>query len=98
MRDRLRMAFDAELAAAALATEHRVRVHHLSRAHILSQRHTWPHVRVHVLMLRAGVEERDARLAAGMRRAGVPIHRIGTDADLATALIGVVASTKCRRA
>jgi uncharacterized protein (DUF58 family) len=43
--------------------------------------------------LRAGVEERDARLAAGMRRAGVPLHRIGTDADLATALIEVVAST-----
>jgi len=44
--------------------------------------------------LRAGVEERDAGLAAGMRRAGVPIHRIGTDADLATALIDVVASTQ----
>jgi uncharacterized protein (DUF58 family) len=44
--------------------------------------------------LRAGVEERDARLAAGMRRAGVPIHRIGTDADLATALIEVVTSTQ----
>jgi uncharacterized protein (DUF58 family) len=43
--------------------------------------------------LRAGVEERDARLAAGMRRAGVPLHRIGTDADLATALVEVVAST-----
>jgi len=48
--------------------------------------------------LRAGVEDRDARLAAGMRRAGVPIHRIGTDADLATALIEVVASTQRRRA
>lgn len=48
--------------------------------------------------LRAGVEGRDARLAAGMRRAGVPIHRIGTDADLATALIEVVASTRRRRA
>jgi len=47
--------------------------------------------------LRAGVEERDARLAAGMRRAGVPMHRIGTDADLATALIEVVASTQRRR-
>jgi uncharacterized protein (DUF58 family) len=46
--------------------------------------------------LRASVEERDARLAAGMRRAGVSIHRIGTEADLATALIEVVASTKCR--
>jgi hypothetical protein len=48
--------------------------------------------------LRAGVEERDARLAAGMRRAGVPMHRIGTDADLAAALINVVASTQRRRA
>ena len=48
--------------------------------------------------LRAGVEERDDRLAAGMNRAGVPIHRIGTDADLATALIEVVASTQRRRA
>ena len=48
--------------------------------------------------LRAGVEERDARLAAGMRRAGVPIHRIDTDADLAITLIEVVASTKRRRA
>src|SRR5512142_28239 len=48
--------------------------------------------------LRAGVAERDARLAAGMRRAGVPLHRIGTDADLATALIEVVASTQRRRA
>ena len=44
--------------------------------------------------LRAGVEERDTRLDAGMRRAGVPMHRIGTDADLATALIDVVASTQ----
>jgi uncharacterized protein (DUF58 family) len=44
------------------------------------------------------VEERDTGLAAGMRRAGVPIHRIGTDADLATALIDVVASTRRRRA
>jgi uncharacterized protein (DUF58 family) len=48
--------------------------------------------------LNAGVAERDARLAAGMRRAAVPMHRIGTDADLATALIEVVASTQRRRA
>ncbi|MGZ6859773.1 MAG: DUF58 domain-containing protein [Blastococcus sp.] len=48
--------------------------------------------------LRARVEERDTSLAAGMRRAGVPIHRIGTAADLATALIEVVASTQRRRA
>jgi uncharacterized protein (DUF58 family) len=48
--------------------------------------------------LRAGVDERDARLTAGMRRAGVPVHRIGTDADLARALIEVVEHTKRRRA
>ena len=48
--------------------------------------------------LRAGVAERDTRLATGMSRAGVPLHRIGTDADLATALIEVVASTQRRRA
>jgi uncharacterized protein (DUF58 family) len=48
--------------------------------------------------LRARVEERDTSLAAGMRRAGVPLHRIGTDADLAAALIEVVASTQRRRA
>jgi len=48
--------------------------------------------------LRKGVEERDQNLAAGMRRAGVPVHRIGTDADLATALIEVIASTQRRRA
>jgi uncharacterized protein (DUF58 family) len=48
--------------------------------------------------LRTGVEQRDARLAAGMRRAAVPLHRIDTSADLATALIGVVASTRRRRA
>jgi uncharacterized protein (DUF58 family) len=46
--------------------------------------------------LRAGVEGRDTHLADGMRRAGVPLHRIGTDADLATALIEVVASTQQR--
>jgi uncharacterized protein (DUF58 family) len=45
----------------------------------------------------AQVGERDASLAAGMRRAGVPLHRIGTDADLAAALVDVVVSTKRRR-
>jgi uncharacterized protein (DUF58 family) len=47
--------------------------------------------------LRAEVEDRDASLEAGMRRAGVPVHRIPTTADLATALIDVVVSTKRRR-
>lgn len=48
--------------------------------------------------LGACVAEREAGLAAGMRRAGVPIHRIGTDADLAAALVDVVTSTRRRRA
>ena len=65
MKHTLRTAFNAELAAAAAATEHPVRLHHLSRAHILSQRYTWPHVRVHVLMLLAGIEVRDARQVLG---------------------------------
>jgi uncharacterized protein (DUF58 family) len=47
--------------------------------------------------LRTAVADRDAGLAAGMRRAGVPVHRIDTTADLATALIEVVASTRRRR-
>ena len=47
--------------------------------------------------IRAAVEDRDASLAAGMRRVGVPVHRIDTTSDLATALIEVVASTRRRR-
>jgi uncharacterized protein (DUF58 family) len=47
---------------------------------------------------RAGVGERDARLNAGMRRAGVPVHTISTADDLVGSLIGVVASTHRRRA
>jgi len=43
------------------------------------------------------VAERDALLAAGMRRAGVPVHRIDTTADLATALVEVVSSTRRKR-
>jgi hypothetical protein len=47
--------------------------------------------------LRTAVAEREARLAEGTRRAGVAVHRIDTTADLASALVGVVASTKRRR-
>ncbi|MGS2647605.1 DUF58 domain-containing protein [Streptosporangium sp. LJ11] len=43
--------------------------------------------------LRAAVDARDARLEAGMRRAGVPVHRVDTDRDLAEALVEVVART-----
>jgi uncharacterized protein (DUF58 family) len=45
----------------------------------------------------AGVQQREARLHAGMGRAGVPIHRIATTADLTKALVRVVASTQRRR-
>ena len=52
-----------------------------------------------VLRSRLGlaVQQREAVLAAGMRRAGVPLHRVGTGADLATLLVDVVASTRRRR-
>ncbi|SDL94446.1 DUF58 domain-containing protein [Nonomuraea jiangxiensis] len=45
---------------------------------------------------RAAVDSREARIAAGMRRAGVPVHRIDTDRDLAEALVEVVARTRDR--
>lgn len=38
---------------------------HLERAHVLSQAYAWPHVRVHALMLVAGVRRRDAREVLG---------------------------------
>ena len=43
---------------------------------------------------RAGVDERDAELDAGTRRAGVPLHRVETGADLASTLVGIVARTR----
>jgi len=47
---------------------------------------------------RAGAGERDARLDVGMRRAGVPLHRISTSDDLVGSLIEVVTRTHRRRA
>jgi uncharacterized protein (DUF58 family) len=46
---------------------------------------------------RAGVDERDAVLSARLRRAGVPLHRVGTDRDVLESLVEVVASTRWRR-
>ncbi|GAA0435910.1 hypothetical protein Acor_55510 [Acrocarpospora corrugata] len=46
---------------------------------------------------RAAVDARDARLTNGMREAGVPVHRVDTDRDLAEALVEVVARTRDRR-
>ncbi|GIH91845.1 DUF58 domain-containing protein [Planobispora siamensis] len=45
---------------------------------------------------REAVDARDARLTTGMRRAGVPVHRIDTDRDLAEALVEVVTRTRDR--
>ncbi|WP_214105589.1 DUF58 domain-containing protein [Acrocarpospora catenulata] len=47
---------------------------------------------------RAAVDAREARLTDGMREAGVPVHRIDTDRDLAESLVEVVARTRDRRA
>jgi hypothetical protein len=47
---------------------------------------------------RAGVADRDERLAAGARRAGVALHSIGTSDDLAEALVEVITRTRRRRA
>ena len=47
---------------------------------------------------RAGAGERDARLDAGMRRAGAPLYRISTADDLVGSLIEVVTRTHRRRA
>ncbi len=47
-----------------------------------------------VARFREGVDEREAGLGAGMRRAGVPLHRIDTGSDLVPALVAVVAETR----
>ena len=46
---------------------------------------------------RDGVDARDAVLSSGMRRAGVPLHRVGTDSDLVESLLAVIAETRWRR-
>jgi uncharacterized protein (DUF58 family) len=43
-----------------------------------------------------GVEEREAGLRSGMRRAGVPLHRVDTGSDLVEALIRVISETRRR--
>jgi uncharacterized protein (DUF58 family) len=46
---------------------------------------------------RDGVDERDAGLRAGMRRGGVPLHRIDTGSDLLETLLKVITETQRRR-
>ncbi|GAA4173733.1 DUF58 domain-containing protein [Gryllotalpicola koreensis] len=42
---------------------------------------------------RAGAERHDAELTAGMRRAGVPMHRVDTERELDRALVEIIAAT-----
>ena len=46
---------------------------------------------------RDGVDGRDAQLRFGMRRAGVPLHRVDTGSDLVETLLEVIAETRRRR-
>ena len=46
---------------------------------------------------REGVDERDAGLRSGMRRARVPLHRVDTASDLVETLLSVIAETRRRR-
>lgn len=46
---------------------------------------------------RDGVDEREAGLRAGTRRAGVPLHRVDTGSDLVETLLAVIDSTRRRR-
>ena len=46
---------------------------------------------------REGIDEREAGLRSGMRRAGVPLHRVDTGSDLVSTLLAVIAETRRRR-
>jgi uncharacterized protein (DUF58 family) len=46
---------------------------------------------------RDGVDERDAQVRFGMRRAGVPLHRVETGSDLLETLLRVITETQRRR-
>jgi len=64
----LRSVYRAELAAASAAIargDAESAFGHLARAHILSQRYTWQHVHVHMLMLKLGASIGDWREVFG---------------------------------
>jgi hypothetical protein len=64
----LRNVYRAELRAASAARtrgDTEAAFGHLARAHILSQRYTWKHVHVHVLMLKLGASIGDWREVFG---------------------------------
>ena len=64
----VREAFPIEWQAAAAACragDYDTAFRHLERAHVLSQRHTWLHVRSHLGMMHVGWMRRDAREVFG---------------------------------
>jgi len=68
MKPTWRAAFEREMASAGQcfrAADFPRCFYHLERAHILGQRHYWPHVRSHWWMLRAGWQVGDAREVRG---------------------------------
>ena len=68
MKDAVRVAYLTELTAASVASasgDAKAAFHHLERAHVLGQRHTWRHVRVHWLMLKWGLSSRNGREVRG---------------------------------
>jgi uncharacterized protein (DUF58 family) len=46
---------------------------------------------------RDGADERETGLRSGMRRAGVPLHRVDTGGDLLETLVKVITETQRRR-
>ena len=68
MSDRLKLAYETEMQCgqALLARgDSSSAFRHFGRAHVLSQRHTVPHVRSHWAMLRVGWISRDTREVRG---------------------------------
>lgn len=68
MHPRLKQAFISEMDAALTcyaAGALDAAFAHLERAHILGQRHTWPHIRTHAWMLRVGYRRGDLRELVG---------------------------------
>lgn len=68
MNGALRTAYESELNAARAVTvrgDTEAAFRHLERAHIVSQRHTRRHVRVHWLMLKLGASGWDSREVLG---------------------------------
>jgi len=68
MSDRLKLAFETEMQcgqALMAYGDFGGAFQHFERAHVLSQRHTVPHVRTHLAMLRVGWINRDAREISG---------------------------------